>query len=106
MQELYDDTYRIVDHNTPDPMSWIGYSDQEDVVVMAGIEKYMDEYLSAEINTTMGMSYDQWMSKQHWERKLIVTASIRHLERKSKNEANTLNKTQTEMNNLLKGIAK
>lgn len=104
MQELYDDTYRIVDHNTPDPMSWIGYSDQEDVVAMAGIEEYMDEYLSAEINTTMGMSYDQWMSKQYWERKLIVKTSIRYLEKKNKSETNTMASAQKDMNNLLKNL--
>lgn len=104
MQELYDDTYRIVDHNTPEPMSWIGYSEQEDPVVMAGIEKYMDEYLSAEINTTMGLSYDEWMSKQYWERKLIVKTSIRYLEKKAKADENGMNNVTKDMNNLLKNL--
>lgn len=106
MVELYDDSYRIVDHNTPEPMSWIGYCEQEDPVLMTGVEKYMDEYLSAEINTTMGLSYDDWMSKQHWERKLIVKASIRHLEQKAKSDDKAMNSATKEMSSLLKALDK
>lgn len=100
MRELYDDTYRIVDHNTPDPLSWIGYSPQEDPVLMSGAEKYMDEYLSADLNKTMGISFDTWMGYPYWKRKLVIKSALRHLRNASKTENTALTDAAKEMERL------
>ncbi len=98
--EVYDDNFRVVNHDDPSPLSAILMTDQEDPMKAVGYEEYALEYLRYDIGGKYGLSYDEWMAKPYCKRKVLLNALSDSMTR----ENAAMNQTITRLENEIKKL--
>lgn len=103
--ELYDDTYRIVNHDDPAMYTLVKYTEDEDPVIYSGYAKYLDEYLKNGIKENFGFTYDEWMAHPYYQRMAHIEAAVRHATDRLAKENKTISDVERELKNGLLGLS-
>lgn len=77
--------------------------EQEDALLISGIEGYLDEYIKAGVKETLGIDFKTWMTYPYCKQKIMLDAVIRHGSAKNDITGQKLNAIEAAMMKQLTG---